>query len=154
MPAPYATTADVQARYPSEAALLCADETTRAPDWDRFDAALVDVSMEIRIILKARYTPAQLDDLDDESLGALKAFAIDMSMYRVAVAYSRSTDRLKEIYDAAVARLEGIATGRKGALTFNTSGGSIDGEGVSPSPGEAIVIAPDRQFTREKMGGW
>lgn len=148
---PFATTADVQARYPSEAALLCADETTRLPDWDRFDAALSDVSMEVRIILQARYTPAQIDDLDAQSRGALRLFAIDMSMYRVAVSYARSTDELKSRYDIAVARLEGIASGKKGGLTFNSN---IDGANTNGSPGEAIVVAPERQFTREKMGGW
>jgi len=40
MAEPFATVEDVQARYPSDAALLCADETTREPDWARFDAAL------------------------------------------------------------------------------------------------------------------
>lgn len=151
MPTPYATTADVQARYPKDAALLCADETTRQPDWARFDAALSDVSMEIRIILQGRYTPVQLADLDAESLGALKVFAIDMAMYRVAVAFARSTERLEQNYKNAVTRLEGVASGKKGGLTFNTGAGSVDGETVSPSPGEALVVAPERQFTREKM---
>lgn len=154
MSTPYATTADVQARYPRDAALLCADETTRQPDWARFDAALSDVSMEIRIILQGRYTPAELADLDAESLGALKVFAIDMSMYRVAVAFARSTERLEKNYQNAVTRLEGIAKGR-GGLTFNAtagSGGSVDGEDVSSSPGEAIIVAPERMFTRDTMG--
>ena len=150
MSTPYATTTDVQARYPKDAALLCADETTRQPDWTRFDASLADVSMEARIILQGRYTPAQLDDLDADSLGALKIFAIDMAMYRVAVAFARSTERLEKNYQNAVARLEGIAKGR-GGLTFNTGAGSVDGETVSSSPGEAVVVAPERQFTREKM---
>jgi phage gp36-like protein len=147
---PYATTADVQARYPKDAALLCADEATRQPDWARFDAALSDVSMEARIILQGRYTPAQLADLDAESLGALKVFAIDMAMYRVAVAFARSTERLEKNYQTAVARLEGIAKGR-GGLTFVSGAGAVDGETVSTSPGEAIVVAPERQFSREKM---
>jgi len=152
MAQPFATTADVQARYPSDAALLCADETTREPDWARFDAALADVSMEISIILQARYTRAQLSDLDVESLGALRLFAIDMAMYRVAVTFARTTDELKTRYEIAVARLEGIASGKKGALTFNSSGsGSVDGATTTGSPGEAIVVAPERHFSRERM---
>lgn len=154
MPAPYATTADVQARYPSEAALLCANETTRAPEWPRFDAALFDVSTEIRIMLRAAYTPSQLDDLDAESLEALKVFAIDMAMYRVALAFSRSTDRLEKGYQLAVDRVKGIASGKYGRLTTVSGAGAVDGESVSASPGEAIVVAPERQFTRDKMGGW
>lgn len=152
---PFATLADVESRYPSEAALLCADEETRAPDWARFEAALFDVSTEIRIILQARYTPAQLGDLDMDSLGALRFFAIDMVMYRVALSFARSTDAIKDRYDAAIARLEGIAKGR-GALSFtNVTGGSMGADAqTTSSPGEAIVVAHDRQFGRDKMGGW
>jgi len=153
MATPFATIDDVQARYPQEAQLVCADEATRLPDWARFDAALVDVSMEIRIILQGRYTRAQLDDLDAESLGALRFFSIDMAMHRVALSFSRGTEEIKARYDAAVARLEGIVKGR-GGLTFLTGAGSVDGETVSTSPGEAIVVAPERQFTRDNMGGW
>jgi len=92
--------------------------------------------MEIRIILQARYTSPQLNDLDTESLGALRLFAIDMAMYRVAVTFARTTDELKTRYDIAVARLEGIASGKKGALTFNSSGGgSVDGAPAMGSPG-------------------
>jgi len=145
----FATIADVQARYPGEAALLCADESTRLPDWARFDAALADVSTEIRIILQARYTPDRLTDLDAESLGALRLFAIDMSMYRVALAFSRASEQMRERYDLAVARLEGIASGKKGALTFSTPAASVDGVAPTASAGEALVVAPARLFTRE-----
>lgn len=151
---PFATLADVDARYPSEAALLCADEDTRAPDWARFEAALFDVSTEIRIILQARYTPLQLATIDDDSRAALRFFAIDMAMYRVALSVARSTDAIKDRYDAAVARLEGIAKGR-GALSFTGAiGGGEDASQTTASPGEAIVVAPERQFGRDKMGGW
>jgi phage gp36-like protein len=138
MAEPFATKDDVQARYPSDAALLCADETTREPDWARFDAALADVSMEIRIILQARYTSAQLNDLDAESLWRLKLFFDRHAMYRVAVTFARSTEEIKTRYDIAVTRLEGVASGKKGALTFNSSGsGSVDGAPTTGSPGEA-----------------
>ncbi|MCC3246143.1 DUF1320 domain-containing protein [Methylocystis sp. WRRC1] len=150
---PFATIDDVQARYPNEAQLVCADEATRLPDWARFDAALADVSMEIRIILQGRYTRAQIDDLDEESLGALRLFAIDMAMHRVALSFARGSEEMKARYDTAVARLEGIVKGR-GGLTFLSGGGSVDGATPTTSPGEAIVIAPPRQFTRDNMGGW
>jgi phage gp36-like protein len=150
----FATVADVQARFPDDAALLCADENTRLPDWSRFEAALSDVSMEIRIVLQARYTPARLAELDEESLGALKIFAVDMAMYRVAVAWSRTTDQLKARYDLAIARLEGIASGKKGALTFNGGAGAVDGVTSNASPGEALIVANERQFTRENARNW
>lgn len=154
MSEPFATAYDVETRYPDDAALLCADENTRLPDWSRFEAALSDVSMEIRIILQARYTPARLSQLDEESLGALKIFAIDMSMYRVAVAWSRTTEQLKSRYDLAVARLEGIASGKKGALTFVEGAGAVDGVSSNSSPGEALIVANERRFSRDAAREW
>ena len=154
MSALFATVSDVQARFPDDAALLCANESTRLPDWSRFAAALSDVSMEIQIVLQARYTPARLAELDEESLGALKIFAIDMAMYRVAVAWSRTTEQLKARYDLAIARLEGIASGKKGALTFNGGAGAVDGVTSNASPGEALIVSNERQFTRENARNW
>ena len=154
MTALFATVQDVQARFPDDAPLLCANENTRLPDWSRFEAALSDVSMEIRIVLQARYTPARLSELDQESLGALKIFAIDMAMYRVAVAWSRTTEQLKARYDLAVARLEGIASGKKGALTFVDGAGAVDGVASNSSPGEALIVANERQFTRDNARNW
>jgi len=151
---PFATIEDVQNRYPGESALLCADEHSRLPDWARFDAALSDVSTEIRIILQARYTPTQLGQLDDASLSALRVFAVDMSMYRVAVSFARGSDILKSRYDMAIARLEGIASGKKGALTFTVGAPAVDGVAPTPSAGEALVIAPERQFTRANAERW
>ncbi len=150
---PFAVTADVQARFPSEAALLCANEDSRLPDWTRFDAALGDVSTEMRAILAKRYSVNDFADVDDDSAALLKLFAIDMAMYRVALSFARSTEQIKERYEVAVKRLEAMALGR-GGLTFNTpSGVNALGEGPGTSPNEVLVIAPDRQFTRDNGGG-
>lgn len=151
---PFATLEDVQARYPDDAALLCADENTRIPDWARFTAALSDVSMEIRIILQGRYTAARLSELDEASLGALKIFAIDMAMYRVAVAWSRTSEQFKARYDMAVTRLEGIASGKKGALTFVEGAAAVDGVSSTSSPGEALIVANERHFSRDAARSW
>lgn len=151
MPAPFATRADVQARHPREIEVLAADEETRVTDWARVDAALSDVSAEIRMILQGRYTPAEIAALDEESLGALKLFAIDMALYRVSLSFGRQTEAIKARYDAAVKRLEGIAKGR-GGLTFVSSGsGGEGGSASSSSPGEVLIVAPERVFTRDKM---
>jgi phage gp36-like protein len=142
---PFALTADVQARFPNEAATLCADEQSRLPDWSRFDEAMGDVSMEMRAILAARYSAEQLGALDDDSNAVLKLFAIDMAMYRVALSFSRTNDQIKARYDNAVKRLEGIAAGR-GALnpaTPATLPGQSGGDLAGSTPHEAIVqIAP------------
>ena len=152
--APFAVTADVQARFPAEAASLCADEQTRLPDWTRFDAALGDVATEIRSILAKRYSTEDFADIDDDSAALLKLFSIDMAMYRVALSYSRSTEQLKERYEVAVKRLIEMSLGR-GSLTFNTpSGVNSLGEGPGTAPNEVLVIAPKRQFGRDDRRRW
>jgi phage gp36-like protein len=146
MAAPFAARADIEARYPREVEVLAADEDTRLVDWARVDAALSDVSAEIRVILQGRYTPAEIGALDEESLGALKLFAIDMALYRVSLSFGRQTEAIKARYDAAVARLEGIAKGR-GGLTFVADAGAAS----ALSPSEVLIEAPERVFTRDTM---
>lgn len=148
MLAPFALPADVEYRYPREIGVLAADERTRQIDWDRVQAALVDVSMEIRSILLGRYTTAQIDDVDEDSLGLLRGYSIDMALYRVSLNFNRQTEAIKARYDAAVARLEAIAKGR-GALSFRTAGG----EQRPTSPGEVLIEAPERMFTRATLRG-
>ncbi|PWE52152.1 DUF1320 domain-containing protein [Metarhizobium album] len=150
----YATIADLAARYPAELTLLAANEDTGLRDDVRIGHALSDSSIEIRAILAARYSPAELASLDEPSLDVLRVYCGDMALYRVALSFSRSTDAIKERYDQAVKRLEAIAAG-KGALTTTGSGqGSAGGEGLPDGVGqnEVIVTAPDRVFTRERLG--
>lgn len=151
---PFATRADIERRHPRELAVLAADETTRLVDGERVDAALVDVSTEIRAILASRYPADALDQLDEESRGVLRLYAIDMALYRVSLSFGRQTETIKARYDAAVRRLEGIAAGR-GALTVLGDGDPpVAGEPAGPaSPNEVLVSAPERLFTRRRFGG-
>ena len=150
---PFATLADLQTRHPRDVAVLCADEQTRLPDPDRIDAALVDVSTEIRAILARRYSPAQIDLIDDDSAGALKLFAMDMALYRVALGYGRQSEAAKERYEIAVKRLEGIAAGRGGLTFTQTPGGGVPGlDPQSATPNVVMIEGPERQFTRDKLG--
>lgn len=151
----YATLADVVARYPQEATVLAADETTRVRDDLRIEAALVDAALEIRAILSARYTRAELEALDTDSRAVLSIYQIDIALYRVALSYNRGNERVKERYDLAIKRLEAIAAG-KGALTFEgaAGGGAAPGEPTTIGPGEAVVEAPQRVFTRDRLRGW
>lgn len=150
---PFATYEEIEERHPRELAVLAADETTRLPDRARVDAALIDVSTEIRAILYARYSAADLDRLDADSRGALRLYAIDMALYRVALASSRVTDPVRERYETAVKRLQAIATGR-GGLTMVGDGAdpsdpdAASGSGASPSMPQ--VAAPERIFTRQR----
>lgn len=152
---PFATLTDILARYPTEATVLAADEVTRERDDSRIEAALMDASAEIRVILLARYSREEMTRLDADSAEALRIYATDIALYRVALSFSRSNERIKERYDVAIRRLEAIATGRA-ALTFD--GGSDAGHPGDPSgdlsPNEAVVIANPRVMTRDRLSGW
>ncbi len=155
MPQIFATLDDIDARYPSELLTLAADEATGVRQDARINAVLADVSVEMRSILLARYRREDLDRLDEDATNVLRVFAIAMALYKVALSFSRSSERLKEGYDGAVKRLEAIAAG-KGALGLVT-----DGAGTAPpEPGTAevgngtvLIEANERLFTRDRMRG-
>ncbi|CAA0101287.1 Uncharacterised protein [Starkeya nomas] len=156
--ATFATLADVLARYPNEATILAANEETRERDDARIEASLIDASAEMRVVLFARYSRAELERIDDDGREALRIYATDIALYRVALSFGRGNERVKERYDIAIKRLEAIAAG-KGALTFDgpggggLPGGGMPGEPNSVGPAEPIVVAPDRLFTRDRMRG-
>ena len=150
----YATIADLAARFPNELALVAADEQTGLRDDMRIGHGLDDASTEIRAILAARYSAADLAALDDGSLAVLKVYCVDIAFYRIALSFSRSSENIKERYDQAIKRLEAIASG-KGALTTVTSGagGSSTEEAAGElGQNEVFVVAPERIFTRERLG--
>ncbi|WP_020185947.1 DUF1320 domain-containing protein [Methylopila sp. 73B] len=149
----YALLADIEARYPAELIVLAGDETTGLRDDGRVERALEDASSEIRGILKARYAPAELARLDEDSLETLKIYCIDLALYRIAISFSRSNERIKERYDAAIKRLEAIASG-KGGLSFTPGGGGDDGPSApagAASPNEVLIDAPVRIFSPRRM---
>lgn len=152
----YATIEDIRAAHPAQLVLLGADEDTGALDEARVARAIEAAAADMNGILFRRYTSAQLARLDDPSRAILRTYGIDIALYRVAVSAARSSERLKEGYDAAITRLTAIAEG-KGGLSFEGAAGGADG-GELPtgpaSPNEAIVIAPERILTRDRLRGW
>lgn len=147
----YATIADLAARYPNELTLIAADEQTGLRDDTRIGLGLVDASIEIRAILAARYSPAELAALDVASLDVLRVYAMDIAFYRIALAFSRSSENIKERYEQAIRRLEAIAAG-KGALTTMLTGAGAGAEAGDVGQNEVIVDAPERVFTRARLG--
>lgn len=150
----YASLDDILARYPAEATVLAADEETGVRDDTRLARALVDGAREIRAILTARYTAAELAGLDDDSRGVLALYEIDIALYRVALAYGRANERVRERYEVAIKRLEAIAAG-KGALTFaGAAGAGTDAVPAAGGPAHPLVEAGERIFTRRRLRGW
>ena len=155
MSAAFATLADLEARHPGELITLAADEQTGFRDDIRVERALSDASAEMRLILKARYTVDDLARLDADSAESLAVLAMDIALYRIALAFARSNERIEARYEAAIKRLEAVAAG-KGGLTFEGRDGDTGGEadgGAAISPNEVVIDAPERLFTRARSGG-
>lgn len=149
----YATIADLEARFPHELTLIAANEQTGLRDDIRIDHGLSDASIEIRAILAARYSPSELASLDSGSLDVLRVYCVDIAFYRIALAFSRSTENIKERYDQAVKRLEAIASGKGALTTSNTGTGgetAIDDGDIGQN--EVVMVGPERVFTRERLG--
>lgn len=148
----YATVTDLEARHRDQLTLVAADEQTGERDDVRITAGLEDASTEIRAILAARYSSADLGALDQDSLAVLRVYCMDIAFYRIALAFTRSSDAIKERYDQAIKRLEAIAAG-KGALTSTggSSGGGNDGD-AEVGQNEVMVEGPERVFTRARLG--
>jgi phage gp36-like protein len=152
---PFATLAQLVARHPAELVVLAADETTGERDDARIEAALSDASAEMRGILQARYTPTDLDALDETSREILAVYAQDIALYRVALSFSRSTERLKEAYENAIKRLEAIAAGKGGLTVVSGSSGPstpTSAEDVGEiGPNGVVIDVPERIFTRDRF---
>lgn len=154
MPLTFATLADIDTRYPRELLTLAADETTGIRDDARIGAVLVDVSAEIRSILLARYRGEELLRLDQDALDVLRVHAIAMALYKVALSFARSSERLREGYDTAVKALQAIAAG-KGALGIAPDPGAAAPEiGSTAVDNTAVLLeANERVFTRRRLRG-
>lgn len=156
-PETFATIADLETRYPRELLILAADEDSGERDDVRVAAVLRDVTVEIRAILNARYSRQDLDRLDDDSRDVLRVFAMAMALYKVALSFSRSSERLEKGYADAIARLKDIAKGN-GALTLagDAAGGSTPAApGLAGADnGNVLVESNERVFSRDRMRGW
>lgn len=154
---PYATIDDIRARYPAELVLLAADETTGLVDEVRVAQALAGASADINGVLFGRYTAGELARVGPDSAEILRTYAIDIALYRVALSFARSSDRLKEMRDAAIETLKLIAKGT-GGLTFEGSSGgtgeaSDPASGGAASPNEVLVVGAERMMSRDRLRG-
>lgn len=154
-PETFATLQDLETRYPAELITLAADESTGVRDDDRIVAVLRDVTVEARAILLARYSRADLDRLDDDARDVLRVYAMAMALYRVALSFARSSERLKEGYDGAVKALQAIAAG-KGKLGLTDDGGApapLPPGSDGANNGNVLVESAERVFSRDRLRG-
>lgn len=151
----FATLQDLATRYPRELLTLAADETSGIRDDARILAVLGDVSVEIRSILLKRYRRAELDRLDDDARNTLRVYAMDMALYRVALSFSRSSERLEKGYDNAIKALRALTSG-EGALGLigdDPAAAPAEDGAATADNGRVLLEANERLFTRNRTRG-
>lgn len=146
----FCTLDDLAERYPEQLALLAAHEETGERDDVRVERACRDASAEIRGILFARYSSDDLLKIDEPSAEILRVYSMDIALFRISVAFSRTSDLLRDRYDASIDRLTAIATGKGGLTTIGAAGGDEPDVGAI-SPGGVVIEAPERMFTRDRL---
>lgn len=154
-PVTFATIQDLATRYPRELLTLAADEATGIRDDARILAVLGDVSVEIRSILLKRYRRAELDRLDDDARNTLRVYAMDMALYRVALSFSRSSERLEKGYDNAIKALRALTAG-EGALGLigdDPAAAPVDAGEAAADNGRVLMETNERLFTRTRTRG-
>lgn len=134
----YATRSDIEALYGADELrgvlnLARNQVELSAEDIARVDQALVDVGSLIDSYLGPRYSlPLPLVPQ------VLRAFAVDMTIYRLALRNGRPRDELRTRYEDAVKFLIAVSTGKA-----NLPG--IDGDSA-PGPGASDGSSEDVQF--------
>ena len=146
----YATRADIETIYGGDelrsALNLAADAVLSAGDTARVDQALTETAGQIDAYVGVRYTLplAIVPEM-------LKASAVDMTLYRLALRNGRPRDELRKRFEDAVAFLKALSEGKARLAGIDTPGAAIAGAG-SGSSGGVAVVSGGRRFDRDTEG--
>lgn len=144
----YATRADIETLYGGDelrfALNLAREAVLAAGDIERVDRALAETSSQIDAYLGVRYTLpiAPVPDV-------LRAFAVDMTVYRLALRVGRPRDELRKRYDDAVAYLRAVAKGDANLPGVATGTAGAGGEAAQGSSGDVRFTGRPRLFDRD-----
>jgi len=142
MPA-YATLADIAALYGQQALVVADHDRDGTPDEAAVDRALEAAAGEIDTYLAARYgLPLH------EVPSFLKQLAVDIALYRLALAADVATTEHRTRYEDALGHLKLIATGKAG-LVFTTPVPATDDPFDQAQP--IVQGGPAKIFTRDQM---
>lgn len=134
----YATRADIESLYGADELrgvlnLARGQVELSAEDIARVDQALADVASQIDAYLGPRYS-LPLPSVPH----VLRAFAIDMAIYRLALRNGRPRDELRTRYEDAIKFLIAVSSGKANLP-------DIDNDNA-PAPGAASGSSEDVQF--------
>lgn len=146
----YATEDDLDRVWGRETIdLVTIDTTLEGRDADKIAAALEDASAIVDSYCARRY-PLPLV-LSDAGVRLVTGYACDLAVGRLASTAGRMTDIIKARSDAALQWLRDIAAARANLPLAAAPGGP---EPQTVAPNEAIVEAPERVFTRDRLRNW
>lgn len=145
----YATRADIETLYgPDELRLvlnLMRDAELSGDEIARVDAALSETSSQIESYLSVRYT-LPLATVPQ----VLRSFAVDMTIYRLALRNGRPRDELRKRYDDAIAFLKSVAKGDANLPGVSTGTGTgAGGVAAAGSSGDVRFTGRGRTFDRD-----
>lgn len=142
----YATRADIETLYGGEelrsALNLARDAELSSGDIARVDQALAETSSQIDSYIGVRYA-LPLASVPD----VLRAFAVDMTVYRLALRLGRPRDELRKRYEDAIGYLKSVAKGE--ADLPGVGSGSLGGEAGTGSSGDVGFSSRPRLFDRD-----
>lgn len=141
----YATAADIATRYPGTLEASAPRASDGSPDPAALAAALTYADALIDERLAARYGPAAVP-VPAPVPPALIDIAVDLALHRLLTGLAYTEERQNR-HDAAVARLDRIASGRA-----ELPGLSLPGT-QAPS-GAPRIAGPGRIFSRENLRDW
>lgn len=143
----YATRSDIEALYGADELRgvlnLGRDEDLSAEDIARVDQALGESASQIDAYLGARFTLPLLLVPD-----VLRAFAIDMAMYRIALRNGRPRDELRTRYEDAIKFLLAVSKGTATLPGVETDGQTAQ-DAMDGSSADVQFVGRDRTFTRK-----
>lgn len=144
----YATRADIEALYGADelrSVLNLARNQVElsAEDIARVDQALSEVGSQIDAYLGTRYSLplAQIPEV-------LRAFAIDMAIYRMALRNGRPRDELRTRYEDATKFLIAVSSGKANLPGIDTGNGAADPAAASGSNEDVQFAGGGRRVRR------
>jgi phage gp36-like protein len=144
----YATRSDIERIYGADelrfALNFGADDPLDGDSAARIDQALVEATSQIDAFVGGRYElPLPLVP------EVLKAFAVDLALYRLALRTGRPRDELRKRYEDAVSFLKSVAKGEAKLPGIDTGNAAPDALADAGSSSDVATVSRPRLFTRK-----
>ncbi len=147
----YATEADLDEAWGrAQVDLMSVDAQTLDRDSAKIASALNSAAAIVNGYISRRYRLPLL--LTDDGAMQLRALTCDVAFCRLATSADRMTEIIQKRHDAAIKQLLDIAQARADVSTQpdpTDPGGASSAGPISPN--EAVIIAPERRFTRQTL---